>query len=110
MALSSNDFPVPIGSSSLSRKVHIERRNVDVPAEPVKNTLFSSSTTIFNTLICSSFKATYSWTTFSLLFPLGFGDASTSVEKKESSVFRGCFVGRGFESSIPPVDFRFFET
>ena len=79
----------------------------NAPADPVKNTFFSSCTTIFNTLICSSFSETCS------IFPVtssGVEDAGTCGEKKVSRVRRGCFGAFVRPSSMSPVDLRFLVT
>lgn len=79
------------------------------PADPVKKTFFSSSTTIFNILFCSSLSIT-SWT-LSVSPPAipSIPDrvrTDTFGEKNESSVVLGCLAGRLTLAGKSLVDLR----
>ena len=120
IARRSRDFPVPVQKMSVtSQKAHRrchercaciprymrpQRWIANAPAEPVKKTFFPSCTTIFKTLICSSFSETCSIFRVSLS---GVEDAATCGEKNVSNVRWGCFAVLSRPSSISPVDLRF---
>ena len=63
IARSNRDLPVP--SRSMHQEHDAYMQNGDVPAAPVKNTLFPSSTTICSTRVCSELRATRSVGDFS---------------------------------------------
>lgn len=74
---------------------------INPPALPVKKTLFPSSTTIRNTILCSSFNVTI---VVSFLFP---DETETRGAKKDSRVVRGTLYGPGFAVGVE-LDLRFF--
>lgn len=106
IARRSSDLPVPDQGDMPSAPYIPWPPWENAPADPVKNTFFPSSTTIFMTAICCSFNATC------FLAPVsssGTADARTCGEKYASRDFRGCFESLAFDSSTSPVDLRFFE-
>jgi hypothetical protein len=84
-----------------------EKAQENVPAEPVKNTFFPSSTTSFITLTCSALSTTSR--TFSFASPVTPSRphpsrTETLGEKNVSIVFLGCFALR--EPGGAPCDLR----
>jgi hypothetical protein len=78
-----------------------DKRTTNIPALPVKNTFFPSSTTILSTFLCSSFNVTIFFS-FLLL-----EDTDTRGAKNESRVLRGTLTEPGLKKPADGSDLRF---